>query len=174
MYHKMSLGEITRPMLEDCARLYCEIWKEPPWNEDFWKEDEALRDIEEQSSQSGFEMVLAVEGNHVIGFSWGYLVSREDLRKISSSSGLDYLFEKSNDIFYIDELAVAKMARGRKIGQGLSREIIESFRLIGGIAVLRTDESALPARNLYKSLGFEELPVRDGKYLSRTYWKLDL
>jgi len=60
-----------KKLLEKTARLYCEIWKEPPWNEYFWKQKEVLRDIQEQLKKEAAMLIVAVNKDKVIGFTWG-------------------------------------------------------------------------------------------------------
>ena len=42
---RVSAGVISKDLLESWAKLYCEIWKEPPWNEDFWVPEKVAEDL---------------------------------------------------------------------------------------------------------------------------------
>jgi len=163
-------------VLRKCAELYCQIWKEPPWNEDFWTVEGVIEDIRKQMKRSNAVGFLALHREEVVGFTWGYEVSKEDLREISGVEALDVLFEKGNRVFYIDELGVASLFRKRRIGEQLSRSLITAVQNHCEIRrfTLRTDIKAIAARNLYIKLGFSDLSIRDAEHSKRTYWFLEL
>jgi ribosomal protein S18 acetylase RimI-like enzyme len=188
-------------LLEKCVKLYCDIWKEPPRNEFFWSPREVLVDMWRQFQKPGAGSFFAIsvtgepeELNYqerydfkrklakadglnveIVGFSWGYLVSRGDLRDISGGDKLDHLFEIDQKIFYIDELGVGSSFRKRGIGELLTQKLIDYFRNQGAnVITLRTERKAIAARALYQKLGFQELPIKDAKHQDRTYWKLVL
>lgn len=171
-----SKKEVSKEMLEKCADLYCEVWKEPPWNEDFWKPEEVLLDIQKEIAKPFAELLIAQDEKEIcLGFTWGYQVLKDDMRFISTSCDLDYLFEKRAGIWYIDELAVEYDWRKKGIGIKLTERLISQFKASGAEAVtLRTDEKAVAARGLYQKIGFQEMSVKDGKYSTRTYWILTL
>lgn len=159
---------------ESLAKLYCDVWREPPWNEDFWKEDEVKEELLIQNNKPGAVACYAVFQNcdyeRVIGFTLGYQVDEEEMRKISSSCDLDYLFHDGKKVFYIDELAVERSCRCQGVASVLGivlqdkiRE--EDFQLL----ILRTEKTAIPARQVYTKLGFYDTEIKDGKHLSRTY-----
>ena len=163
-------------VLRKCAELYCQIWKEPPWNEDFWTVEGVIEDIKKQMERPHAVGFWALHGEEVVGFTWGYEVSKEDLRKISGVETLDVLFEKGDRVFYIDELGVAPLFRKRGVGEQLSKALIAVAQGLCGIQrfTLRTDIKAIAARKLYIKLGFKELSVRDAEHPERTYWVLEL
>jgi ribosomal protein S18 acetylase RimI-like enzyme len=159
--------------LQKCAALYCEIFEEPPWNENDWTVDKVLRDMLGQTTRLGFCGLLAWVGEENVGFTWGYLVSKEEMREIASADDLDFLFENNQRIFYVDELGVGSPFRGNQCGAMLSRELIAQVRKgkSTSIVILRTDKAAQAARSLYSRLGFVNLHIRDGIYPNRTYWQ---
>ena len=163
-----------KKLLEKTARLYCEIWKEPPWNEYFWKQDEVLRDIQEQLKKEAAMLVAAVKKDRVIGFTWGYLVDKKLMETISSNNLLSFLFEPATkSVFYIDELGVDKRHRMHGVGGKITESIIKQTKKIGvDCWCLRTHINAMPARKMYGKLGFNDLKIKDGKYADRTYWML--
>jgi ribosomal protein S18 acetylase RimI-like enzyme len=184
-----SFHQFTSDIWESCAKLYCQIWREPPWNEDFWEEDRVLGDIKRELERPGAEAFLAVQNRlaipinngldvfsiQVVGFTWGYLVRKKDAREISRGFSLDYLFDKEEFIFYIDELAVASFARNRKIGETLNGLLVQEAKGKGVSGIfLRTDKRAVAARNLYSKMGFKDLEEEDSKHPDRTFWLLEL
>lgn len=164
-----------KKLLEKTARLYCEIWKEPPWNEYFWKQDEVLMDIQEQLKKEAAMLVAAVKEGKVVGFTWGYRVDKKLMETISNSNLLSFLFEPpSKSVFYIDELGVDKRHRMHGIGGKITKSIMKQTKKTGvDCWCLRTHINAVPARKMYGKLGFSDLKIKDGKHQDRTYWMLD-
>lgn len=161
-------------MTTKCAKLYAEIFKEPPWNES-WEVSQILEDMRRQVKNPGFHGLLAREADEVVGFTWGYSVSLPDMREIVGHAGLDFLFKDCHRLFYIDELGVKASQRGRAIGKKLTSALIGMAKTDGNISILlRTNNKAEIARNLYRSLGFEDLLIQDGAYGDRTYWHLSV
>ncbi|PID52115.1 MAG: hypothetical protein CR972_03765 [Candidatus Moraniibacteriota bacterium] len=153
---------IEQSALESCAKLYCDIWREPPWNEDFWKEENVLIDMEKQLQKDDARAYFALCDEKVVGFTWGYIVSPNEMNVISNTD-----FWSGEDLFYIDELAVKKGFRSKGLGKQLTLQIISGLK---HNAVLRTDQKAQAAREVYRNCGFSELPVIDGVHASRSYW----
>lgn len=163
-----------RGLLEKTAKLYCEIWKEPPWNEYFWQEEGVLIDIQDQLKKEKAILVLAVNKGKVVGFTWGYGVDKKLMEAISSNNLLGFLFEPApKSVFYIDEIGVDKRHRMHGVGGKITENIINQTKKIGiNCWCLRTHINAIPARRMYSKLGFNDLKIKDGKHLDRTYWAL--
>lgn len=166
-----------KELLQKCARLYCEIWREPPWNENFWKPSDVAEDIVREINRPSGKCFLATDktfqDNEVIGFTWGYMVDNEYFQQALKSFPSEKFYQSLGKTFYIDELGVDSRFRKSGIGEILSRKLITHAKEAGAnTVILRTDEKAMPARKLYAKIGFEESPVRDKKYPGRTYWVL--
>ena len=172
---RIGAGVIPPELLESWAKLYCEIWKEPPWNEDFWQPENVAVDLSREMQNPDAVAYLALDQNRVVGFTHGYSVSRDELQEIAGNTMLDHLFEKNDRVYYVDELGVATSYRGQRISLYLTASLIEHARERRVSSVtLRTDVEAVAARHVYRELGFTELTVHDAAHPSRTYWFLDL
>jgi ribosomal protein S18 acetylase RimI-like enzyme len=172
---RVSMLTISTEMLTSWADLYCEIWKEPPWNEDFWKVSDVIADFRKEMCNPHTEAFLALDGNRVVGFTHGYSVGSQEMREIAGSDLLDGLFKNIEHVYYVDELGVAKAYRGRHISIDLTYSLIRAAQAQGLTCItLRTDKLAGAARGLYEKLMFKELEVCDVAYPNRTYWKLEL
>lgn len=172
-FKTLKQWEYNEQIIKKVAELYCTIWREPPWNEDFWVTEEVAYEILSQTKRPGASSCLAsvVKNFKIIGFTWGYPVEKAELARIAKSSSLDSLFKNQNKVFYIDELGVDKDWRGMGIGTMLSRLLLESVHAQSvNQVVLRTDIKAKSAIRLYKNLRFKDLGIKDGEYDSRTYW----
>jgi len=154
------------------AELYCKIWEEPPWNEDFWTVEKVMEDMQKELRKPNAVLLSAARDEIVVGFTWGYETTIVDLHKISEisvSRWRDIIGNKRSS--YIDELAVAKSSRGQGIGHKLTERLIASLSNAGvDYITLRTDTMAKSARSVYQQAGFLELDLIDTKYPNRTYW----
>ena len=160
---------------EDCrktAELYCEIWKEPPWNEDFWKPEAVIKDLQEQMVKQNAIFLLATnETTEIIGFTWGYEINVTELSQISGVPINIWKKEiKEKVLFYIDEFGVKQTYRRRGIGQKLAKELLKQISYSDiNCVILRTDALAIPARTVYSKIGFKESAIRDAEHQNRTY-----
>ena len=171
----VNLKSASEDLLQRCAKLYCEIWKEPPWNEDFWEPEGVMQDLRRGLSMPCVEGFLSLHDFTVTGFTWGHAVSRREMEVISTGSKLDYLFLNSGRVFYVDELGVASSFRHIGIGETLTKTLLVAAREHDIRAItLRTNKNAHAARKLYQKIGFRDLMVEDGKHPDRTYWVLAL
>lgn len=162
---------------QQCAELYCRIWKEPPWCEYFWTPDSVQEMMCQELCRPDALCVLAVkpEPLGIVGFTWGYNVDQEILATTAGSNQLDFVFEEARRVYYIDELGVDPGKRHKGVGRQLTTLLLDHARGQGHRRiVLRTDLRAVPARTLYSHLGFTELDVRDAQHENRTYWLLNL
>jgi len=173
MFVKNLEGETGRSKFQEIARIYCQIWKEPPWNEDFWTEEAVVEDLQKQSKKPGALILAASNGSaEIVGFTWGYKTSIADMAEISGLSEdlWEGIIGKDNS-FYIDELGVDIGSRGKGIGTALAEELLKEVSRDGiKCVLLRTDTRATPARRVYEKVGFRELPIRDANHENRTYW----
>lgn len=174
-YTRIFWDSLFRERAMMCANLYCQIWKEPPWLEDFWKSEEVLADMEKQLNKSGSICVFAEANNsQVVGFTWGYNVSQSDARDMCGNDNLDFIFN-GGKVFYVDELGVDRLFRNHGIGKLLTGEIIKLAKENGiKTVILRTSILAESAKTVYKEMNFSDLYIRDEKYPDRTYWSRDL
>lgn len=79
----------------------------------------------------------------------------------------------SSDTYEFSKLAVDERFRGRKIGLALTEKAIDAARHSGATKiVLYSNTRLVPALNLYRKLGFREVPV-DGPY-QRSDIKMEL
>lgn len=165
-------------LLKSCASLYCDIWREPPWNETFWTVPEVLQDMNSELRKNQAKGFIALTTNYSsslepIGLTWGYGVSLEEMRLISGTAQLDHFFKGDSRVFYIDELGVKADMRIKGVGLELSRSLIQ-WAITRGFTtmLLRTDLKATSARVLYSKLGFKELDIIDANEHQRNYWVL--
>ena len=89
-----------------------------------------------------------------------YIVAEED-GKVLGYAGAWLIFDEG----HITNIAVTEEARGRGIGKGVTRELMQYAANMGvQYMTLEVRRSNTVAQNLYKSLGFIELGVRKRYY----------
>jgi ribosomal protein S18 acetylase RimI-like enzyme len=176
-YTEVLLDNLSHEKAIMCAELYCQIWKEPPWLEDFWKSDKVLDDMKKQLSKDSSICIFAETINPhlcIVGFTWGYVVSQADMRSICGNNSLDFIFN-GGKVFYVDELGVSASHRNCGIGKSLTKELINLVKeKLIKTAVLRTNVLAESARTVYREMGFVDLKISDKKYSDRTCWSMNL
>lgn len=170
-------------LAEQLATLIRDVFREPPWNEDY-EMPRILFGLGAEMMRRNAALYIAKGtcSGRVFGYILGQEVFRQrgdprdlTLHEISGTPALDYLFEGRNRVFYVDGLGVAPEFRRCHIAEKLSLALIDDLRKRGFAYRLgRTDIAAKGMRALFAKLGFEELPVADGLYSSRTYWLLRL
>lgn len=87
------------------------------------------------------------------------------------------LIKVAADRYELAKMAVTEKVRGQKIGRKLLEAAIEKARALDATAViLETNSRLTPAINLYKSLGFIQLPFEEESPYERAdvFMRLDL
>lgn len=161
-------------LIKKVAKLYSEIFREEPWNENFTPE-EVMDIMIEQLNKPQAVALVALENKEVIGFTWMYEILLSDLREDTRHSPeLKFLFEQGKRVFYFQEVGIRKTCRRKGHGEKLAEEILRKARTLGmDIAVLSTNQGARPALSMFSKIGFVNSGiVRPPKELGRTYWIL--
>jgi len=173
-YIRQDRNNFKNALGQKCAELYCRIWKEPPWCEDFWQPNDVLNTLKKELDKPAAACWLAItQTQEILGFTWGYGVNRYDLRKIAGNNQINYLFKDNKKVFYIDELGVDNKKRQKGLGKTLTIKLIDhAISHDYGKIALRTDIKAIPARIVYQRLGFKELDIKDANHPTRSYWLL--
>ena len=171
----------TGLLASNLAKLICDVFSEPPWYETY--------------AQPRIQFGLGVEmmrktpvlfiaqnnrSNKIIGYILGQELLKvtsdvrdQTLSKISSGTELDKYIEDNKRVFYVGGLGVAKDYRRMGVADKLSASLVLELKNQGfSYRLGRTDLAADKMRKLYIKQGFDELPVRDGVHVNRSYWLL--
>ncbi len=116
--YKLYRGYKTVPKgtLDSLVDCYRRIFNEPPWNEN-WKREEVLEKIEKDLvSETSFLVVLNEDGE-VKGFAWGDVIDSSKIKKRAARAlGVEEerikLSAPQEKVMYCDELAIDRTARG--------------------------------------------------------------
>jgi ribosomal protein S18 acetylase RimI-like enzyme len=159
--------------VESLNQLYCEVWKEPPWEEFFWTHEIVEKYIDDTRSKPNSIWLLIKTGEQLIGFALGYEVDQVMMQEISGHSGLDHLFDNKRRVFYDAEVAVLTKHRRNGLGSKLILEKVRFAKQVGcQTIVVRT--KAESAKIMLTKLGFHDTMISDGSDPERTYWQLEL
>jgi len=170
-------------LISDLTEIICEVFSEPPWNENF-SASRIMFGLGIEMMRKNAILVVAKhkQHGHIIGYLLGQelLIKSEDPRdqtffKISGSYDLDFLANYKLRTFYVGGLGVKSKYRRLGVAEQLSSTLISELRLHKfDYRLGRTDQQAYGMRNLYIKQGFKELPVFDINYPKRSYWLLSL
>jgi DNA-binding MarR family transcriptional regulator/ribosomal protein S18 acetylase RimI-like enzyme len=110
-----------------------------------------LHSVEEQD-----RLLLSDPYGRIVKSGGFVLFARLDKKIIGTAA----LIRKSPDLYQLTKMAVAPEARGRQAGRKLALAAIERARKAGARrVVLQTSPRLIAACNLYRSLGFVEVPA---------------
>lgn len=85
-----------------------------------------------------------------------------------SAVGTVALRHEGDDVYELTKMAVAPSARGQGVGRLLAEAAIEEFQALGGQHLyLETNDLLQPAIALYRSLSFEDRPLREASHYGR-------
>lgn len=114
--------------------------------------------------------ILDEPEKHILAGGGAILFAASDNRIIGTVA----LVAQPDATFEMVKMAVADSARGRGVGKLLGRAIIERARDLGARRVILYSNTVLePAINLYRALGFREVPVENAHY-NRANIKMEL
>ena len=128
---------IAREDLEDCARLFAEVFAEAPYRES-WSVPRALDYLERFWRFDPDHCLLALDGEEVIGALFGYCYPWRD---------------RVN--YYVQELFVHADRRRSAHGRGLVRHLLDSLGEADVSISLIANETT-PAAAFYEELGLRQ------------------
>ncbi len=103
---------------------YKEVFAAPPWNENWWT-DELVAEIVDDYIGNNAKIVLAIDADQVIGFSWGSILTGAEL---SLEVELPIPIDNQVIVGYIKDIGVTQKFRKHGIGNSLFKELINTFR----------------------------------------------
>jgi len=117
-------------------------------------DEEVLSKPEENIIQKGGHILFAKIGDKIVGTC--------------------ALINEGENVFELAKMAVSESSQGKGVGLILGKKTIEKAKEVGAIKVYLVSNTKLtPALNLYKKLGFAEVPIESTEY-ERTDIKMEL
>ncbi|MFP7494548.1 GNAT family N-acetyltransferase [Terribacillus saccharophilus] len=132
----MEIRSCIENDLKLCGETYAEVFNQAPWDE-AWTAETALSYLIDFYHTPGFEGIIAVENEEVIGFLFG--VKRKWW---------------SGDEFFINEMCVRTDQQNKGVGKALMEHLL---KLTDAEAISLLTDRGLPAENFYKRNGFKEI-----------------
>jgi len=155
-----------RKAVKELAALYCETWKEPPWNEFDWQADKVIRDIAVERRNDIW--LMAKTNKSIVGFAAGRVVKAIDRED----------FDRCEIVLpevtaFITEIGVKPDARLRGLGREMNSLLVRHFKLIGMRSIVARTKAAGAIR-IFESAGFEKTNVSMLSDPERFYWILKI
>lgn len=165
-FHELQWSE--HELLQQLVSFYCEVWKEPPWFENFWTSDIVLKSIFQSFKNQNAVWRLALDDSgSVVGFTTGHEADRRYLIDFSRRDDFpEFLPEES--YYYAAEIAVVQAERHRGLGAELMKLLVADAEQLGLRIVGRT-KNELAEKVLAKN-GFVKTMFTDGQDSERFYW----
>lgn len=131
---------------------------------EYWPRSRVLENFYTEMVKPQATCLLAKSEEGIVGFAWGYtiLMSEEESLRLEAP-GLHHKFYK--DFFYIDEVALTSVYRGKGIGTHLVSALADSRKLDIMWRVLRDS----PAHKIMQKMGGSVVQdLSDGRVLMAT------
>lgn len=102
----------------------------------------------------------------------GFILFAEYENEITGTAAL---IKHSDKEYELAKMAVTEKARGKQIGKKLALAAIEKIKSLNAeVLFLETNSSLLPALNLYKDLGFQEVEMKKKSEYERATLRMEL
>jgi aminoglycoside 6'-N-acetyltransferase I len=132
----MEYKTIQTEDLNRCAEIFVEVFKGPPWNED-WAVSIALCRLTEIAGTPGFVGLRSMSEGRTVGFVMGYLES----------------FDTGGD-FYLKEMCILPTMQRQGIGTALLDQLKTHLIEAGARKLYLLTERGGPAARFYEKNGF--------------------
>jgi GNAT superfamily N-acetyltransferase len=153
-------GPEAAARLDAFVSAYEEIYVEPPYREGPKDVAEFIEHYAVQARRPGMRLILAREGNEVIGFAYGYFLAPEtqwwaNLQDVELPA--DFTHEDGRRTFVIIELAVRKAWRRRGIAAALHAHLLDGVDAERVTLTVRPEPEAEAARSAYLAWGYSRV-----------------
>ena len=160
--------------LEELDRMAEEIFVPPPFN-DIMRPGQRMLQYGKYLGKNYAQICLArLDGRKLVGYTWGYPVSEQDLQVISSgATELTRYSQGVETLWWIDTTGVLESFRNQGVARTLARKLIETVREFGFTYMIsRTEVDSV--RRMCKELGFKQTGIFDRYHKERDYYVLAL
>jgi ribosomal protein S18 acetylase RimI-like enzyme len=150
-YRHLTAAEANE-RVEQFKAIYGAVFSQPPYNEGPEVADKFVGWIRDESTESGFDFVEAVDHGVAIGFAYGYAKPAGKWWRGADRPAPAAV--KAGPTFAVMEWAVLPDRRGKGVGRALMDELLAPRR--EPYAVLTVNPKAA-ARQLYERLGWRQV-----------------
>ncbi|MFI0815099.1 GNAT family N-acetyltransferase [Streptomyces sp. NPDC021098] len=153
-YERYESAEASR--LDALLPAYEEVYAEPPYCEGPSDVAEFIERFRLQARRPGFRLVLAREGNEVVGFTFGYLLPADTgwWDGLVEAVPENFTDETGERTFAIIELAVRKPWRRQGVAAELHSRLLSDLSAERVTLTMRPEPEAAPAQSAYAAWGY--------------------
>lgn len=151
--------EEARAQLDAFLPAYEEVYADPPYNEGPSDVAAFIESYMVHTQRPGMRLVLAREGDEIVGFSYGYLLSADTTwwSNVQEPLPEEFVREDGARTWVILELAVRKPWRRRGIAAGLHAALLDGLSVERVTLTVRPEKEAAPAQSAYAAWGYRRV-----------------
>jgi GNAT superfamily N-acetyltransferase len=172
-------GQEAAGQLDTFLPAYEEVYVEPPYSEGPSDVAQFIDHYLFHAQRPGMRLVIARDGEDVIGFTYGYLLPRNTRwwTNVDPVLADDFTHEDGNRTWVILELAVREKWRRRGIAAALHAALLDGLDVERVTLTVRPEPEALPAQSAYASWGYRTVgrshPWEDAPFYNAMILELD-
>ncbi|MFI6288526.1 GNAT family N-acetyltransferase [Streptomyces sp. NPDC051018] len=154
-------GQTARRRLDDFLSAYEEVYAEPPYNEGPSDVAQFIDHYLVHVQRDGMRLVIARDGEEVVGFSYGYLLPADTgwWSNVDQDLSADFTREDGTRTWVILELAVRKPWRRRGIAAALHSALLDGLAVERITLTVRPEPEAAPAQAAYEKWGYRTVGI---------------
>ncbi|MFF0448222.1 GNAT family N-acetyltransferase [Streptomyces sp. NPDC004609] len=152
-------GQEAAARLDDFLPAYEEVYAEPPYLEGPGDVAQFIDHYVLHVQRPGMRLVIARDGDQVVGFTYGYLLPSDTgwWSSVQKPLPADFTQEDGARTWAVLELAVRKLWRRRGVAAGLHAALLEGLTVERVTLTVRPEPEAAPAQAAYVSWGYREV-----------------
>ncbi|MYS82686.1 GNAT family N-acetyltransferase [Embleya scabrispora] len=149
-------GREAAGQLDTFLPAYEEVYAEPPYCEGPSDVAQFIDHYLLHTQRPGMRLVIARDGDEVIGFTYGYFLPRNTgwWTNVEQVLAEDFTREDGNRTWVILELAVREAWRRRGIAAALHAALLDGLHVERVTLTVRPEPEAAPAQSAYASWGY--------------------
>ncbi|MFI6977221.1 GNAT family N-acetyltransferase [Embleya sp. NPDC050154] len=154
-------GQEAAGQLDAFLPAYEEVYAEPPYSEGPSDVAQFIDHYLFHTQRPGMRLIIARDGEDVIGFTYGYLLPRDTgwWNNVDQVLADDFKREDGTRTWVILELAVREKWRRRAIAAALHAALLEGLHVERVTLTVRPEPEAVPAQSAYASWGYRPVGV---------------
>ncbi|MFI6581055.1 GNAT family N-acetyltransferase [Embleya sp. NPDC050493] len=154
-------GQEAAGQLDAFLPAYEEVYAEPPYSEGPSDVAQFIDHYLFHTQRPGMRLIIARDGEDVIGFTYGYLLPRDTgwWNNVDEVLADDFKREDGNRTWVILELAVREKWRRHGIAAALHAALLEGLHVERVTLTVRPEPEAAPAQSAYASWGYRTVGV---------------
>ncbi|MFZ4266643.1 GNAT family N-acetyltransferase [Streptomyces arboris] len=152
-------GLAALDQLDTFLQTYEEVYAEPPYNEGPSDVAQFIEHYNVHTQRPGMRLVVARDGDEVIGFTYGYLLPADSSWWANVEEPLNEAFarEDGTRTWVVLELAVRKPWRRQGVAARLHALLLDGLTVERVTLTVRPEPEASPARSAYTTWGYQRV-----------------